>query len=795
MARKQRYLVGLDVGTSKVTAVVGDMLEGVGLDIVGLGAAESRGIRRGVVVNLEAAVDSIKKAIEEAELMAGVEIDSVHLALTGPHIKGFNSRGVIAVAGKNREITREDVRRAIDAAKAVSLPTGREILHVLPQDFVVDEQDGIGAPVGMTGARLEVNVHIVTGSQSSTQNIVACVNRAGVAVAETVVEQLAASEAVLTEDEKELGVALVDIGGGTTDIAIYERGSLWHTAVIGIGGDHFTNDIAVGLRTPVPDAEKIKRKCGCALSGMVDEDETMEVASVGGRKPRVMARRILSEILQPRAEEIFHLVWDEIRRAGYEKSLNSGIVLTGGGAILDGMPEIAEQIFDLPIRRGCPSGVGGLADHVNSPTFATSVGLALYALPKRRRRIGACAGGGRGLRPGRRQAARSVQRILLTVTRPRPGVTKERPMAELSNTWNFDDRGESRLRLNLDPGDSPAARIKVIGVGGGGGNAVNRMVDARLDGVEFIVANTDLQALRNNKAGVKLQIGSKLTKGLGAGADPNVGRSAALEDTEQILHALDGADMVFVTTGLGGGTGTGAAPVIATLAAEIGALTIAVVTKPFKFEGKKRQLQAERGLEALRDCVDTIITIPNERLLSIIDRTTPLLDAFTTADDVLRQAIQGISDLIMVPGLVNLDFADVKTVMSGMGFAMMGTGVAEGQDRALDAARRAISSPLLEGTSVNGARAVIINITGGPDLSLIEVSEASSIVQEAADEDANIIFGAVVDPELKGKVKITVIATGFGAYITARPPASAVQTPVDLCSTTTAGGCAPSRRR
>ena len=321
MARKERYLVGLDVGTSKVTAVVGEMLDGDGLDIVGLGVAESRGIRRGVVVNLEAAVESIKKAIEEAELMAGVEIDSVHLALSGPHIKGFNSRGVIAVAGKNREITREDVRRAIDAAKAVSLPTGREILHVLPQDFVVDEQDGIGAPVGMTGARLEVNVHIVTGSQSSTQNIVACVNRAGVTVAETVVEQLAASDAVLTEDEKELGVALVDIGGGTTDIAIYERGSLWHTAVIGVGGDHFTNDIAVGLRTPVPDAEKIKRKCGCALSGMVDEDETMEVASVGGRKPRVMARRILSEILQPRAEEIFHLVWDEIRRAGYEKSL------------------------------------------------------------------------------------------------------------------------------------------------------------------------------------------------------------------------------------------------------------------------------------------------------------------------------------------------------------------------------------------------------------------------------------------------------------------------------------------
>jgi cell division protein FtsZ len=337
-----------------------------------------------------------------------------------------------------------------------------------------------------------------------------------------------------------------------------------------------------------------------------------------------------------------------------------------------------------------------------------------------------------------------------------------------------------RLRLRLEDEGNASARIKVIGVGGGGSNAVNRMVQVGLDGVEFIVANTDTQALRTSVAPIKLQIGSKLTKGLGAGADPTVGRQAALEDTEKIIQALDGADMIFVTTGLGGGTGTGAAPVIASLASELGALTVAVVTKPFKFEGRKRQLQAERGLEALRDCVDTIITIPNERLLTIIDRTTPLTEAFGTADDVLRQAIQGISDLILVPGLINLDFADVKTIMAGMGLAMMGTGVAEGQDRAIEAARRAISSPLLEGASVNGARGVIINITGGPDLSLVEVSEASSIVQEAADEDANIIFGAVVDPALKGKVKITVIATGFGPQAAARPVTSSAQTPVDM---------------
>jgi cell division protein FtsA len=377
--RKERYLVGLDVGTSGVCAVVGESLDDGRIDIVGLGVAESRGIKRGVVVNLEVAVDSIKKAIGEAELMAGIEIDSVHLSLSGPHIKGFNSRGVIAVAGKNREITRDDVRRAIDAAKAVALPTGREILHVLPQDFVVDEQEGIGAPVGMTGARLEVNVHVVTGAASSTQNIISCVNRAGVAVIDTAIEQLAAAEAVLTADEKELGVALVDIGGGTADLAIFERGCLWHTGVVAVGGDHFTNDIAVGLRTPIPEAEKVKRKSGCALSSMVDEDATIEVASVGGRKPRLLARRILSEILQPRAEEMFHLVWDEIQRGGFEKALNSGIVLTGGGAILEGMPEMAEQIFDLPVRRGSPSDVGGLADHVHSPAFATPVGLVLYA--------------------------------------------------------------------------------------------------------------------------------------------------------------------------------------------------------------------------------------------------------------------------------------------------------------------------------------------------------------------------------------------------------------------------------
>ncbi len=336
------------------------------------------------------------------------------------------------------------------------------------------------------------------------------------------------------------------------------------------------------------------------------------------------------------------------------------------------------------------------------------------------------------------------------------------------------------LRLTLDELNRAGARIKVVGVGGGGSNAVTRMVQAGLSGVEFIVANTDAQALRANPAPIKIQIGAKLTKGLGAGADPTVGRQAALEDTDNLIQALSGADMVFVTTGLGGGTGTGAAPVIASLATELGALTIAVVTRPFKFEGKKRQQLADAGLEALREAVDTVITIPNERLLSVIDRSTSMLDAFVTADDVLRQAIQGISDLILVPGLINLDFADVKTIMSGMGVAMMGTAMAEGHTRATDAANRAISSPLLEDARVDGARGVIINVTGGPDMSLMEVNEALTIIQEAAHEDANIIFGAVVDPDLHGRVKITVIATGFDLPIRPATALSQLPTPVDM---------------
>jgi cell division protein FtsZ len=330
----------------------------------------------------------------------------------------------------------------------------------------------------------------------------------------------------------------------------------------------------------------------------------------------------------------------------------------------------------------------------------------------------------------------------------------------------FEDQdSKGTLPITMEDGETIPATIKVVGIGGGGGNAVNRMIDCRMRGIEFITANTDLQALRSAQALNKLQLGTTLTRGLGAGGDPEIGRKSALEDTERILEMLEGSDMVFITAGLGGGTGTGAAPIIASLAAEIGALTVAVVTKPFAFEGRRRMMQAERGVEELQEAVDTLITIPNERLLNFVERGTPLTEAFRIADDVLRQAVQGISDLITIPGEINVDFADVKSVMTGMGMALMGTGIAKGENRAIEAARRAISSPLLEETSIEGAKGVLLNISGGRDLALDEVAEAARIIAESVDPEANIITGMVIDESLDEEMKVTVIATGskYGA--------------------------------
>jgi cell division protein FtsA len=375
VSRKDNLIVGLDIGTTKICAIVAEVTE-AGVDIVGIGTHPSRGLRKGVVVDIDSTVDSIKHAVEEAELMADCEITSVYAGIAGGHIDGFNSHGIVAV--KNQEVAESDVRRVIDAAKAVAIPMDREVIHVIPQEFIIDDQDGIREPIGMSGVRLEAKIHIVTAAVTSAQNIVKCANKAGLNVVDIVLEPLASAEAVLAQDERELGVCLIDIGGGTTDIAVFAGGSIKHTSVLGIGGYHLSNDVAVGLRTPFDEAERIKKRFGVASARFLGSDDIITVPSVGGRRPREVSRKILCEIIEPRMEEILGLAHREIVKSGLDARIPSGVVLTGGCAALAGITELAEEIFESPVRLGAPANVGGLQDVVRDPMHATGVGLVLF---------------------------------------------------------------------------------------------------------------------------------------------------------------------------------------------------------------------------------------------------------------------------------------------------------------------------------------------------------------------------------------------------------------------------------
>jgi cell division protein FtsA len=381
MSRSENVIAGLDVGTTKICAIMGEINQDQMVDIIGLGTSPSRGLRRGVVVNIDHTVSSIRKAVSDAELMAGCQAETVYAGISGGHIKGINSHGVIAI--KNREVTAVDIDRVIDAARAVAIPTDREVIHILPQEFMVDDQEGIKEPIGMAGVRLEARVHIVTGAVSAAQNIVRCTHRSGLRVQDLVLQQIAAAEAVLSPDEKELGVALVDVGGGTTDVAVFVEGAIRHTAVISVGGDQLTNDVAVGLRTPLAEAERIKKKFGCALGSMVNGEETISVPGVGGRGPRVLSRSVLADIVEPRLEEIFGLARRELEKYNLLSGIASGVVLTGGTVAIEGSCELAEQIFDVPVRLGYPMGISGLVDVVNSPLYATGVGLVLWGARNR----------------------------------------------------------------------------------------------------------------------------------------------------------------------------------------------------------------------------------------------------------------------------------------------------------------------------------------------------------------------------------------------------------------------------
>lgn len=382
MAKQNSPIVGLDIGTSSVRVVIAEVIDG-DLEIVGVGEAESRGLRKGVISKPDLTVDSIKRSIESAERMSGLQVHDVYVGLAGSHIKGENSHGMIAIPGRHREISREDIRRVIDTACAISIPSGREVSDVLPQEYTVDDQDGIDDPLGMLGTRLSVSVHIVTSPVAAKQNVITSVTRSGYTVSDVYLSHLAAAEAILTDEDREYGSAVVNIGGETTSVAIYQRGAVWHTAVLPIGGSHFTNDIAVGLRTPIPEAERIKREEGCAYRLLLTPEqasELIEVPSVGGRAPRAISRQILSDILEPRAEEVLSHVQEEIRQAGFDRQLSSGIVLTGGGAMLNGMVEVAEQVFNAPVRIGATGDFNGLIDDEMQSAYSAAIGLALYGL-------------------------------------------------------------------------------------------------------------------------------------------------------------------------------------------------------------------------------------------------------------------------------------------------------------------------------------------------------------------------------------------------------------------------------
>jgi cell division protein FtsA len=385
MPRKddKQIIVGLDIGTSKVVAIVGELQDDGQIEVIGFGMHPSRGLKKGVVVNIESTVTSIQRAIEEAELMAGCDISQVYAGIAGSHVRSLNSHGIVAI--RDREVTQSDVDRVIDAARAVAIPADQKILHVLPQEFIIDGQEGIREPIGMSGVRLEARVHMVTGAASAAQNIVKCVQRCGLEVEDIVLEQLASSYAVLTDDEKELGICLVDIGGGTTDIAVFNNGAIRHTAVIPIAGDQVTNDIAISMRTPTQYAEEIKIKYACALSQLANLDETIEVPSVGDRPPRRLARQTLAEVVEPRYEELFGLIRDELRRSGFENMIAAGIVLTGGSAKMEGAVELAEEVFHMPVRLGVPQHVRGLGDVVRNPIHSTGIGLLVYARSQSRR--------------------------------------------------------------------------------------------------------------------------------------------------------------------------------------------------------------------------------------------------------------------------------------------------------------------------------------------------------------------------------------------------------------------------
>ncbi|KAK3584283.1 hypothetical protein CHS0354_035364 [Potamilus streckersoni] len=683
-------------------------------------------MKKGVITDINAAVRTIKKAVEICEQKSGMKITQAYVGIAGEHIHSINTDGVVAVKGEH--IAESDIERVIESAKAHK--TGdKEILHILSQEYIVDEQDGVKDPVGMSGKRLKAKVHIIFGSATATTNLYQSCTNAGLDVTRVVVEPIASAASVLSKDERELGVVLLDIGGGTTDIVIYKNNSVIHTAVVPIGGNHITGDISIGLRTPRDEAANIKHTEGIALTRLIGAGETIRVTGIQNRPDRICERKMLGNIIEARMRELFELSYKEIIKHGYQSIIGAGVVLTGGSSLLKNADMLADEVFKMQSRIGTPNEISGLKELVASPIYATAVGLVKYGLD---------------------EYESSVE--LNTENRQRPEVQMQ--------IHPVDNNANEALQETLKP------RLCVIGVGGAGGNVVNRMINDGVGDVDYIAMNTDAADLRKSKAKSIVVLGKEITKGLGAGMKPEIGKNSAMEAEKEIKKHLEGVDMLFIAAGMGGGTGTGAAPVIAQWAMERNILTVAVVTTPFAFEGKKRMAIATEGIEELKKHIDTIMIIPNEKLFQLEQnkhRQLKLTEAFQVADDVLKNAISGLTNMINKVGDINVDFADVCTVMKRQGKAIISVGSANGEERGRKAAEQAISSPLIKDDQIGKATGVIINIIADPDLTLNQAQEASSVIEGAA-ENANVIWGVSHDSDLKDTVHVTIIATGFENY-------------------------------
>ncbi len=785
----------MDIGSSKICAIIAEIKDGAP-QVIGASVQKSEGVRKGSISNISQAGEIVKKAIEDAKRMAGLDfVEKAIVSISGAYTQSVNSSGIINVP--NNEITLKEINRALDTAlHNAAIPSGHEVIHILPYQFKLDNQDNIEDPMGMSGSRLEVFTHIVTVQHSSLENLRRTIQLAGVKIENIVLSAYAASIATLSEDERALGVACIDIGGSTCNIMVYEGSSMRFNSYVPVGSEHIRDDLAIGLHTPLGAAEYVKREYGNLMAE--ESDQEIEVPAVGAEnKKNRFSLKFVHEIINTRVLEVFNLLNNALISSKLKDSLGRGVVLTGGMTHMEGIRHVASAIFgNVPVRIAKPIEVSGLFEELKDPTSSVAIGLILYG-----------AGGHTNYEKDSEKTIRYKE--IKQNAQPAFTYTPERNYIETDLT-NLKHTGETNKEIKerkkdiMYPYETPkeagffqrirewgsklfwrrvvamlnemeigveeifetnGAKIVVIGVGGGGSNMIAHLIaTGTYKDIMLIVANTDGQALKSSTAKNKIRLGEKITGGRGAGMKPEVGKQAAQECVEVIKNMVTGADIVFISAGLGGGTGTGAAPVIAQIAKDSGALTVSVVTKPFSFEGRKRARIAEEGLKELKAVSDSIVVIPNEKLIGFIDKNAGIKESFKEVDNILAKAVNGISSMIINYGEndINVDFADLKTVMNHRGLALMGIGEATGVNAATVAVENAIASPLFDNVSINGAMGVLINFECHPDYPLLEITNSVSIVESMADEDADIIFGKCTSTNTPtDHVKVTIVATGF----------------------------------